>query len=200
METKDVIVVKSPAIKSIELKIFGTQPLIMHKWGQKAIEQMKDTQNKKASSREIRDPQQEYKDSMYVTADGRYGFPTTGFKKAIIRAAQYANMKMTFLRGALFIEDQLFSEEQGHPVGLVEIIGEPKMREDLVKVGMGKPDFRYRGQFDNWKATLGILYNSNVISPEQVLNLVLIAGFSVGVGEWRPERDGQFGTFAIKEH
>ena len=39
--------------------------------------------------------------------------------------------------------------------------------------------------------------NEDVISSEQAYNLLLIAGFASGIGEWRPERNGDFGTFEV---
>ena len=32
---------------------------------------------------------------------------------------------------------------------------------------------------------------------DQIINLINMGGFSNGVGEWRPEKDGQFGTFHV---
>jgi len=71
------------------------------------------------------------------------------------------------------------------------------MREDMVKVGMGMADIRYRGQYWPWHTTVRVRFNANVMSAEQILNLLNTAGFGVGIGEWRPERDGQFGLFHV---
>jgi hypothetical protein len=62
---------------------------------------------------------------------------------------------------------------------------------------MGTADLRYRGEFSPWKATLTVKYNANLMSAEQVVNLFETAGFAVGVGEWRPERDGPYGRFHV---
>jgi hypothetical protein len=44
---------------------------------------------------------------------------------------------------------------------------------------------------------LDIQYNARAISQDQLLNLINLGGFSVGVGEWRPERSGDFGRFRV---
>jgi hypothetical protein len=75
--------------------------------------------------------------------------------------------------------------------------GEPAMREDTVRVGMGTADLRYRGEFADWSARLLVRYNANVLSESQILNIINVAGFAVGVGEWRPERDGSYGMFHV---
>lgn len=33
---------------------------------------------------------------------------------------------------------------------------------------------------------------------EQIVNLFNVAGFACGVGEWRPSKDGSFGTFHVE--
>jgi len=190
MEKQEVINLERPDIRIAEIEITGTASLICHKWSEKAKKEMLDKQMKKAKSgREARNPEQDYKDSLYVLENGEYGFPSIAFKAAIVRAGTYADMKMTYLRGAFHINDEF-----------VKIDGTPTMREDMVRVGMGTADLRYRGEFKSWKATLPILYNAKAISLEQISNLIMIAGFSVGVGEWRPEKDGQHGTFMLAEN
>jgi hypothetical protein len=106
----------------------------------------------------------------------------------MVAAARYADsMKMTHLRGAFFVIGDLI------PIEYEKCI----MREDPVRVGMGTADLRYRPEYTNWRCTLTIEFNARAISAEQLLHLVKIAGFSVGICEWRPERNGQFGRFEL---
>ena len=176
------------AIERIRLRLVGTSPLIVHKWSEKAKKQMLDKQMKRASQgKAAKDPEQDYRESLYVREDGSYGFPAVAFKAAAVRAGTYCDMKMIFLRGAFHVEGDL-----------VLIEGEPEPREDMVRVGMGTADIRYRPQFPKWATELDITYNSRALTDEQIINLFEIAGFAVGVGEWRPEKDGQFGRFQVE--
>ena len=75
------------------------------------------------------------------------------------------------------------------------------MREDTVMVGgMSRvADLRYRGQFDVWEIPLIMQYNKNgKYTREQLLNIINAGGFAVGIGEWRPEKDGQYGMYRLK--
>lgn len=72
------------------------------------------------------------------------------------------------------------------------------MRQDMVRVGMGTADVRFRGEFTAWATTLSVTYNAKSLSPEQIVNLFNLAGFGVGVGEWRPEKDGSYGRFHVE--
>lgn len=192
MPGKDEEVVKLAglAIDRITLRIVGTSPLIVHKWSEKAKKQMLDKQMKRATQgKAAKDPEQDYRESLYVCDDGSYGFPAVAFKAAAVRAGTYCDMKMVFLRGAFHVEGDL-----------VKIEGEPRPREDMVRVGMGTADIRYRPEFPKWAADLRVTFNSRALTPEQIVNLFEVAGFAVGVGEWRPEKNGQFGRFEVEGH
>jgi hypothetical protein len=177
-----------PKIRKIRAIIKGTSPLITHAWSQKAKQMMLDKQMKKATkAKEAKNPEQDYLDSLYVLPDGDgYGFPSIGFKAAVVRAGTYADFHMTFLRGAFHI-----------PGELVRIEGNPTPREDMVRLSGKVADIRYRAQFVDWAAEIPIQLNESALSMEQLANLLVIAGFAVGVGEWRPEKNGQYGRFEI---
>ena len=44
-----------------------------------------------------------------------------------------------------------------------------------------------------------VKFNAALLSAEQVVNLFQTAGFAVGIGDWRPERNGLFGRFHVGE-
>lgn len=170
------------------IELIGSTPLVVHQFSQKAQQEMLDAQMGKAKKGKVnRDPEQEYRDSLHVRPDGKYGFPAVGFKGAVVTSANDAGMQKTMIRRAFHVTGQ----------ELVEIEGEPHMRTDIVKIGMGTSMVRFRGEFSQWKAKVPIVYNAGVISLEQLVNLFRLAGFGVGVGEWRPERDGVLGTWEV---
>lgn len=152
--------------------------------------------------------------------NARFGFPVTGIKQAAISAAYrmgWVKDKMS-LRGAFFIEPDFDSYYGGdlnidfekkkisitpnamRKEQIVEIRSDtPTMREDNVKVGMGAADLRYRGEFTNWYADLRIKFNANgQYSLEQIINIINAGGCVCGIGEWRPERDGQYGMYHVE--
>ena len=118
----------------------------------------------------------------------RFGFPTVAFKSAAVDAGYQSGIlaKKTTARGAFHIVGEM-----------AEIEGTPEMREDMVRIGMGTADIRYRGEFKKWSTTLTIRYNKNAISDEQIINLINVGGFACGVGEWRPGKDGSYGMFHV---
>lgn len=71
------------------------------------------------------------------------------------------------------------------------------MREDIVRVGMGSADLRFRPEHAKWAIDLRMTYDADLLGPETIFNLIERAGFGVGLGEWRPEKGGQWGTFRV---
>lgn len=175
-------------LQRLSIVLIGDSPLICHAWSKKAREQMLDKQMKKArAKKDAKDPQRDFEESLYRLDSGGYGFPAVAFKSAMVGACRFVEgVKMTEARGAF------------HVVGeMVPIEGEPTPREDMVRVGMGTADIRFRGEFKTWRAILDIQYNGAAMSAEQIVNLLNVAGFGVGVGEWRPERNGSYGRFHV---
>lgn len=208
----EVIEIRPIEIKKVTVRVVGDTPLIMHAWSEKAKRMMLEAQMgiAKGKKKEVKNPADDFIRSMYwltpMPEDGtmesfeeaiangaRFGFPVTAFKQAAISAAYrmgWAKDKMS-MRGAFYID----SDENG----MIEIHSDtPEIREDMVKVGMGTADIRYRGEFKNWYADLTISYNANgQYSLENIVNIINAGGYVCGVGEWRPERDGQNGMFHV---
>ena len=175
-------------LRNIEIKLVGDAPLICHAWSHKAKTEMLNKQMKKAKqAKEAKNPEQDFKDSLYEHPDGGYGFPSVAFKAAAVDACSHVDgITKVEARGAFHIDGDM-----------VKITGKPTMREDMVRIGMGTADIRYRGQFDPWSVLIPIRYNAGVLSAEQIIHLFNVAGFGIGVGEWRPQKDGMFGLFHV---
>lgn len=180
----------------ILIPIVGTTPLIVHAWSDKAKRIMLDAQQGRKAPKEPRDPQADYEASLYRTETG-YGFPTLAFKSATVAAARLygKSLRMTELRAFLYFAGVPSADKASI---LTAIDGEPRMREDMVRVGMGT-DLRYRGEFLDWRALLDVRYVTSALDRTAVLNLIEAGGMAIGVGEWRPEKDGMNGTYRLDE-
>jgi len=222
MATKktDVVEIRPLDIRKVNITLVGDTPLIMHKWSEKAKREMLEAQQgkSKGKKKESKNPVADFIHSMYwldnepqITSDmseedcekafneaiekgARFGFQATAFKKSTINSAyRNGNSKdKVSIQGAFFVE----ADENG----LVEIKSDvPIMREDMVKIGMGTADLRYRGQFNNWHADITLTYNANgPYSLENIISMINMGGYTCGVGEWRVEKGGQNGMFHVK--
>lgn len=198
------IVLPPLAIQLMEVTVCGDTPLIVHAWSAKAKKEMLDKQMKTAKQAKApKNPKEDYESSLYRLGDG-FGFPSVGFKAAAVTACtSVAGITKIAARQAFHILGEDIDvtgafEGTKARLNLVRIEGSsPSMREDMVRVGMGTADLRYRGEFADWHAKLLVRYNANVLSESQILNIINVAGFAVGVGEWRPEKDGMNGMFHV---
>ena len=208
----EVVGIKALDMRTVRVKIVGITPLITHAWSQKAKRMMLDAQmgKKAGKQREKKNPVDDFINSLYwlteppaeptedafneaIEAGARFGFPLTGIKQAGISAAYragWAKDKVS-LRGAFYIT--------GDTPDMVEIHGDPPiMREDMCRIGMGVADIRYRGEFRNWWMEFDVTYNANgPYDLESILNIINLGGTACGLGEWRVERDGQFGMYRL---
>lgn len=185
--TSSAIQLPALRIETVHFLLIGDSPLIVHAWSEKAKRQMLDKQMKRATkAKEAKDPEADYEACFYRTPEGTYGFPAIGVKAAMVSACRFVDAKMTVLRGACHIDCEM-----------LQVIGDPRPREDMVRVGMGTADIRYRPEFPEWRMPVAVKFNAAVISAEQIANLLNAAGFGVGIGEWRPEKNGQYGRFHV---
>lgn len=196
----DIVKLDPMKIKTIQVAIRGLSPLITHKFSEKARKQMRDKKlGQKVKAREVADPEAEFEAATYYLSDGTYGVPATAIKNAITEAAHKdIGIPKTVLRKAFFI---VADDTPPGEVPLVRIqTPERVMREDVVRVGMGSSDLRWRPEFPKWEVDLRIKYDTEWLQVETIVGLLQRAGFGIGIGEWRPERDGDFGRFEIVKH
>lgn len=228
MATKKVeeIAIRKMETVTAKIRIVGDSPLIVHAWSEKAKREMLDTQTGKNKTKKkpcklpfddfaralywitpmptetIKDPcngeqREVVTEELFdkaVDEGAKFGFPANSFKMAGNSAAYrmgWVKNQMQ-LRGAYFI-----SSEYGE---LAEIKGDvPMLREDTVRVGMGSSDLRYRPIFENWYCDLTLTIDKGYgLSLDDIVNVIQAGGSGVGIGEWRPEKDGIFGRYHVE--
>lgn len=137
-------------------------------------------------------------------AGAKFGFPVIAFKKAAVMAAWSAGLvtSQAFMK-RLFHVHAVNGAHVGSSQELawIETDTPPEFCEDMVKVGPSKvADLRYRPAFRNWSTWLEIeLIETGTFKMEDIVNAFELGGFMNGVGEWRIEKDGEFGCFHVEE-
>ncbi len=186
--------------KSFQVPIRGFTTYLSNRKTPELIEDLSSKGEGKAKQpKKFKDPEAIYKASAYLMpgsswedAKPRFGIPASAFKKACVRACTFNDsFPMTFMRGAFFI-----MEDDG---GLIAM----KHSKVQLRVDNGKnPNgggavVIYRAEFFDWSCVLTVRYNAAIITAEQIVNQINIAGFHVGVGDWRAEKDGMHGMFEV---
>lgn len=201
---------KPTAYKRFSVWIVGDTPLITHAWSEKARREMLQKQVKAVKGgKEVRDPQSDFVNSLYQVGDEAYGFPVTGIKNAILSSAHKdKGLARSAVLGALWLDADMVRTRPALAsaicdMPLVRIWGSaPACREDMVKIGSGLnkvANLAYRAQFTVWAMQISGKFNSSVITGEALAFLIMEAGMSAGLGEWRNERKGVFGSFHLAD-
>lgn len=69
--------------------------------------------------------------------------------------------------------------------------------EKLMSPKKGKPVLVHLNRFSGWSATFEISYMENVYSIEQIVNIINLAGFGLGIGSGRTSGYGRYHVSAI---
>jgi hypothetical protein len=196
------IVIPKILPKILEIEIVGTTPLVVCAWSEKARRQMLDKQMKKAKqAKEAKSPEQDYQASRYLSTEGWDGIPAGGMKGCLVNACRAVDgLPMTLAKRMVFVR------AQGRTAAgqeLIRVYGKPEMHEGMVRIDSGgTADIRFRAMFREWSIRLEIEFLANVISAEQVANLIELAGYVEGLCEHRPgapkSNTGNWGRFCIK--
>lgn len=206
---KAAVSISIPEIKLEEHRLYllGTSSLIVHAFPEKARKEMLAKQMKQAKGgRDARDPYAEVQSAKYILPDGRHGFPAVAFKDTAVTACTSISDVTKVAARQAFRVKGLPMQASGIIDGafvrtaLVPIVAhEPTIREDVVRLsGIGRTaEMRYRPEYPIWGVELDVILNPQIISIGQLGSMFQAAGHGVGVGEYRPERDGDCGTFEL---
>ena len=179
---KEKIIVKKPDIAKCVILLKGNTPLLCNR------RRLDD----KIGPKKVKDENREFLACLYPMENDQYGFPASGFKKCFVEASKgrkwFADSQINGKRimGGLTIMSEII---------LIE--GSPTPREDYVVINRKDTIRRIRAEFKEWKCAVPIMFIANLLNINQIVNVISIAGMAIGIGDWRPQKGGSFGTFEI---
>jgi hypothetical protein len=181
----------------INVDIEGITPILFHAFPQEILEVL----SPKSGKAKIPVTEAEHLDRCMYWMDPQkktFGFPADGFKKAMVRAGTMLEQskKMAESRGMFFVQGK---RDIHYGFECVEIQGQYEVRRDFGRNGT-KGICIVRPSAWPWKATVQIKYISTITGPEILISMLNFAGYGVGVGAWRPEKNGDKGRFRVCAH
>jgi len=191
------VVIPKLIFSRVQLRIVGVDVLVVHRFTEKAKQELRDKHGKKAkSARPKRNPKQEFNQARYVVR-GKDCIPTMAIKKAMVSACGFVQgLSKTLVRSVVRINPGNEFSPLEHDAA------QPTMREDAVRVGgrgpgTGRADLRYRPQYTGWSVPIVVRFVSNFISAEQVMTLLSYACELIGFCEQRAEKGGDWGCAEV---
>lgn len=182
-------------MKNVKVEIRGITPLLIHKFSEDA-EQAKATRRMEVKQR---DPREEATKNAYIAHDGTYYFSAFSIPSAMGNAG--SNHKARGTRKTLrfvvpsavrMMRDTVTILNGSGPAKNFEVDSRPV----TIPATKGRV-MRYRPRFDQWGAEFDITVDDNLLSVEMAHQLLQEAGQSIGIGDFRPEKRGPFGTFRV---
>lgn len=217
-QVKDVSIALKPInIEKAFVDIVGDSPYISHAFGEDARKVMRGTPgvDKIRKKKEPRDPVALANDALYWISKrpakptakdiekGTFGVRAITIKCAIIDSTtQVDGITKVFLRGAIRIgEGKNIRLSSGYSHELLKIEAPPPLIvEDVVRLSgpSRAADLRYRPYFFPWRVKVPIQYNANVITLDTIVNMLNLAGWANGIGDWRAQKNGDNGAFHVE--
>lgn len=195
-QEESVLEVPRLDVESLQVRIVGTSPLILHRMSQKASNELLLPKGRKTAADKAanlkHNPIEEFRASAYLLPSGPtlLGFMASALKKAIMTAAlDLPGMKKSQIGRLLWVEEQF-----------VPIWGEPLLFMSVVRSSdiNRTPDIRTRAIVPEWCTEFRVSYVRPLLTAQAVANLISAAGSVAGIGDWRPEKGaGNYGQFAL---
>ena len=200
----EAVTISAPRIRNAEFTLTGTAPYMQARFGEKAMNKMKATQEAGSQSkgkkvREARDFNADYEAAKHISTEGWCGVPAGAFRTACIDVCRLVGFKMTLAKLSIFIEPDGFDKIDGTP--LVRLQGTPEKNVSGVRNANGNLDLRTRPMWRKWSVKLHVKFDEDQFSLADISNLLARAGIQCGIGEGRPNSRMStgigFGTFKI---
>lgn len=194
MAKEEKVNIRPLKIGKLKIKVIGRSPYMPEPMDLAVLERYDKKKSKQNYTKDDISEEDKAKEKYYYTADGKKGIPSRAFYNAMIRASSY-----------------LFDRKDGGMRNVkegVNVLGDiiPLDYKKEIQVehwgrmsGMTKaPRKIIRNSFEEWSCELDLEYNQEQLSPEHIINILNWAGFHIGVGAFRKEKTGNYGSFYVE--
>lgn len=172
-----------------KFKVVGVFPLLTH--NPAGMRQASNT----AKTKKIDTPEAEAAKGLYLDEKGMFCLPSISFRNSLLTGLKGKKIgkvgAATAIQPAVFNADELtVLRDPGTWLPIVEYAIDSR-RAMIQRQGI----IRNRPRFNRWGSIVTFLIDEEVITPEQVADYLNEAGTTTGVGDFRIEKRGQFGSF-----
>jgi hypothetical protein len=186
--------------------LIGTGPMLVHAFGQKSFTEMLEKMvgcrqdgTPLDSEREPKDLEREFVDAHAFNERGEEVIPCRWIKAGMLTAvaASRKQLNASAMRRAVRVTG--FTSPILDPKGRKAATAE--LQHDVVRVGSWSnrtPDVRARPRYDEWMIEIVVKVIVDQVPMEHVAWALSAMGELVGLGDWRTEKNGEYGFFKIK--
>lgn len=178
----------------------GLRPgILMHRWAEAAED---DTKSTRPVHTEYGTSREQAEQVAYRTEDGILYMPGMAFATLLRGAGRRHKQQgtrqslMYVVPAAVIVTDEivLLHDEDCKPIRDFEVDARPV----VIPATKGRIT-RYRPKIEKWRTTVHMDIDTSVLAVATIHQLLEEGGRRIGVGDFRPERGGPYGRFAIVE-
>ena len=202
MAKTEVIEIKPLNIKTAEITIVGDGDLILNKMNDVSARQLTDQRKNKAKDMEVPNEWEQ----IITALHWRDGKPTDFSEQGLIDALKNNapcitafGLKKSFGEAVVRNEIDKFKTKFDTSVNIIAKgnlvpikFTEHYIDEKLMSPVRGKPVLVRMNRFSGWSAEFTIQFTENVYSLEQIINIINLAGFGLGIGSGRTSGYGRY--------
>lgn len=188
--------------RMMEVTIVGDSDLVLNKMNDVTARDLTDKRKDKAKSNEKPNMWEQIITSMHWYNGKPTDFSEDGLRKALEENAPCITdfgLKKSFADMVVRGEIDKYSTKFNANVnllnkgGLVPIkFAEHFVDEKLMSPKKGSPVLVHLNRFSGWSATFTVSYMETVFSAEQIINIINMAGFGIGIGSGRTSGFGRY--------
>lgn len=184
-------------MKTFEVSIKGTTSLLQHRFGE--ANEVEGGTRKALVTKGT--PREEAERVVYQRPNGDFYFPGAAIARMLREAGGGHKMRGTrksakyAVPAAVLVMTDTITIRNGDgetPVKDFEVDSRPV----VIPATKGRV-MRHRPRFDDWSATFTLRVNETLLPPEFINQLLTEGGQQLGIGDYRPEKGGPFGTFVL---
>ena len=188
-------------MKTVTATIWGTRPLLSHRFGEAAEGELAATTRRVKVMVQQETPRSQAEKAAYRLPDGRFWVPGAAFARLMREAGSGIKIKGTRksakhgVPAAVTVMDDavvLLDPNTNEPLTNYEVDSRPV----VIPSTKGRI-MRHRPRFDSWAAKVTIRVNDALMAEDFIFKLMADGGEQLGIGDFRPEKGGPFGTFRV---
>lgn len=185
------LLISPPEMWTVHFNLTGTSPLMIARFSEKAQHAIREKQEagsvaKSKKNRSARDFENDFEQARHRSTEGWDGVNAASFRNAAIRACSAAGFVMTKAKLAIFCEADGYDVVDGVPLVRIHSETPPVMTVMPVRNASGVMDLRSRPRWDQWTMDVRIRFDADILTGQDVVNLLMRVGLQVGIGEGRP--------------
>ena len=198
----ETIEIKRIDVKQVTVKIVGDGDLILNKMNDVSARQLTDQRKNKSKDLEVPNEWEQIITAMHW----RDGKPTDFSEQGLIDALKNNapcitafGLKKSFGEAVVRNEIDKFKTKFDPSVNIIAKgnlipikFTEHYIDEKLMSPVRGKPVLVRMNRFSGWSAEFTIQFTENVYSLEQIINIINLAGFGLGIGSGRTSGYGRY--------